>query len=132
VSLEQGIFDHLTADGAVVAVFGSEMYYDVARQAGPTPYVTWHRIDTVRAGTRHLGGPSPLVRTRIQFDVYGDTRLQTLDGSRVLRKSLDGFSGTMGGAAVGSVAVEDDSDFFDPTTDLKRRKFDAIIWHCEE
>ncbi len=132
MSLGQGLYDHLTADPAVTALIDKRFTPAPALQGGATPYAVYQMIDIVRDRTRSLDGPNPLVRARVQINVYAEMLIDAQPASTAIRKALDGYRGLLGTVTAGSIMVEDDRDFHDPVAELSGVGFDAIIWHIEE
>ena len=132
MSLGQGLYDHLTADPAVTALIGVRFTPAPALQGGATPYAVYQLIGIVRERTRALDGPNPLVRARVQIDVYADTLLAAQAAAAAIRRALDGYRGLLGTVKAGSIMVEDDRDLYDRPAELRRVSFDVIIWHEEE
>jgi hypothetical protein len=70
------------------------IYATRAEKNATTPYIVYRDISTVRFP--HIGAPSGMVRTRIQFDIYDPSPLTVLNAVEALRLMLDGYDKAMG------------------------------------
>ena len=115
-------------------VAGGRRYWVQAPQSLSTrPYVVMHRVGGSR--DMHLKGPSRLVFSRVQVDVYGESYSSTKTVARAVRDAVSGFSGTIGGVQIQRINVESERDLPDDDvgeiTELFRTSIDLMIFHDE-
>lgn len=128
MTLEEGLYDYLPAQGSFSAVAGSRIYPDKAPQDVTEPYVVYTRIST--DADRALSGPTGLESARIMFELYG-TKAQVISLRGVIKTLLDGFSGTMGTVSVDNCYQVDDSGTWEDGVKHYRSSLDFLITHRE-
>ena len=130
--IEEAITAHLTTTAGLAALIGTRVS-PLRLPENPTyPVVTYQRISAPRIQSHT--GPSGLAYPRFQFDCYATTYLRAKHVAEQVRLALDGYVGTMGGAAgvpVSSSLIQSDRDDYDPTTRIWRISLDFIIGHQE-
>lgn len=135
MSLESALYTYLTGLSAVTDVVGTRIYPAQVPQGAAFPYVAQYRVSTRRFP--HVGGPSGMVRARIQIDSFGVTLDSAQTVMDVLRDRLDGWrTTTMGGVYVQSVNMEDEANDFTPPQDggdpgVHRIRSDFIFLYSE-
>lgn len=99
-----------TLGTAVTDLVANRIYPGQAPQNATLPYVVFNRISAERFP--HLGGPSGLVRSRVQFDIYGSSQLESENVRDALRLWLDGYDKAMGASNldVRNVTLENEVD----------------------
>jgi hypothetical protein len=113
--IEDALAAWIEALPAAVAL-GAKVYpFASAPQAGPRPYVTYHRIRGGRI--RSLTGPSGVSHPRIQLDTWSRDYKQGKQLHQAIVEAIDGFSSYSGtlmtGRTVQVAIVEDEYDFQD-------------------
>ena len=152
MTLEQGLYAHLTAGTAPVGSALAEVYEAIGGLSGqmrvsyvqlPQGQAVWPALTIQRIGDGRRvwshGGPSGLVETRLQLDAWArDTDAMSGDGlvallTEALRRSLDGFVGQWGSVTIRKVMLDSERDDYDPDIEaqLWRRSQDYLVWHEE-
>lgn len=135
MSLETAIYSYLSGVTAVTDLVGTRIYPGQAPQGVALPYVIQFRVSTRRFP--HVGGPSGMVRTRIQIDVYAATLDSAQSVFDALRDNLDGWRATlMDDVYVQSVNLDDEANDFTPSQDgadpgVHRIRADFIFVYSE-
>ena len=129
MSIESGLYAHLTSDPDVSALVGDRIYPLLVPQDATLPAIAYQRISTGRDETHT--GPSGLSQARIQLTCIADSYDAAKAVADAVRSSLDGFSGTMGGINVGACFVTNDRDDWAASLDMPVVRLDVIIWHHE-
>lgn len=105
--------------------------YPMVLPQDPTfPALVYQRVSAVREESQ--SGPSGLAHPRIQFSCWGAEYPAAKRLSEALRKTLDGFNGTMNGRRVFRCKVENDIDDKEDLSNRHRVIVDVMIWHREE
>lgn len=115
--------------GLLASVAGGQRYWVRAPQKVKQPYVVMQKV----GGTPdyHMTGPSGLVSSRVQIDVYGDTFTLVTSISRQIKTILSGYAG----GAIQAIFVDSERSL--PAADagevnaLFRNTIDIIIHHGE-
>ncbi len=115
-------------------VAGGRRYWVRAPQSLSTrPYIVMHRVSGNR--DMHLKGPSRLVFSRVQVDIYDDSYGGAKTVARAVRDAVSGFAGTIGGVQIQRINVDSERDLpADDTgeiTELFRTSIDIMIFHDE-
>jgi hypothetical protein len=101
VTLRQGLYAHLKADEALVALVGRRIYPDEIPQGVPLPALVYSILsDLVQ---RNLDGPDGTREARAQVECWARTRSETVAVSRVVDARLEALNdgdGNMGGVTV--------------------------------
>lgn len=129
MSIESGLYTHLTNDPDVSALVGDRIYPLLVPQDASLPAIAYQRISTGREEAHT--GPSGLCSARIQLTCIADSYESAKSVADAVRKSLDGFSGTMGTFEVGACFVVNDRDDWASSFDVPVVRLDVIIWHKE-
>lgn len=128
------IFQRLLASVAVSTIVGDRVKPDTLDQKQTLPAIRYEMIASESFQTLQKSGH--LMRTRIQVDCYGATRLQANTVAAAVKNNLDGFSGILGSLQVFSCVLDNRFDSVDPpqsggATWRKRRTMDFVIVHTE-
>lgn len=128
---ELAVYTILKANSAVAALVGTRVYALKAPQPATAPYITYQRISGER--TRDTRGPTGRARARIQVDCYATGYAGANALANAVRKSLDGYRGTVASVRVWSIALESDLDFYEDGVDppLYRVTMDFFVTHDE-
>lgn len=108
-TLEEGLVAHLVADVNVDAVIGDRIYKEHLPQEPTYPMVVYSRATTQRQLT--LDGPTGLTTASITVDCIAETAASVASTSAVIKNSLDGLMGDLGGTTVQIVYYTDEADF---------------------
>ncbi|MFN7019879.1 MAG: DUF3168 domain-containing protein [Phycisphaerales bacterium] len=99
---EEAIRRELLLAAGVAALVDGRVHVAALPQKSPYPAVVIHLVSAPR--DHHMEGASGFVEARYQVNCHGGPAVaRALELSRTVRLALDGFSGTMGGAAGVSV-----------------------------
>ncbi len=132
-TIKKVLFDYLRLDSGVSAQVAERIFPQIAPTSTNFPYITIQRISD--PGINHMLAASALANPTFQFDVWGETSLQTEDASEALREALDGLQRTqLQDVYISGVRVENQSDSTERPTDgrqttIYRTRMDVIIWH---
>jgi len=129
MTLEEGLYDHLTNDAGVSALVGTRIYPLVVPQDVALPAIAYQRISGPRDHAHD--GPSGLGRARMQFTFVGTSYSQAKSVAEAVRASLDGFKGTMGTVTVGAVLLDNEHDSWATAFDKPVVRHDYMIWYQE-
>ena len=131
MSLERGgIFAHLAAQAAFVAIVADRVYPRRLPQEAALPAVVYRRIGpTVRELSQ--SGSDGLADARFQFDVWATDPDEADAIASELVAAFHGYRGQMGDTVVGASRVANDIDDDEPATGLYRRIVDVLIQHQE-
>lgn len=130
--MENALIQLLLGNPAVVAALGDRINWGRKPQdVRGYPYVT---LQVVTADPSYTTSGNVKLRShRVQFDVYGETYLSTLQAYRAIRDLLSGFKGVVGDVTFGGIFQDSERDL--PAADagdvtvLFRKSTDFIIWH---
>lgn len=123
--IETALYTYITADATVSGLISTRLYPLDLPQEPSAPAATYHRVSTVPLYTHE--GDGSLDQVRIQIDSYASSVLAAKTLATAIRTRLSGFSGDMSGTTVGSVFLDNEQDFGDPTTGLYRVSQDFLI-----
>ncbi len=98
----------MKADAAVAAIIHGRIHPATDPQQSPRPKITFQRISTSRRYAND--GPLNSPAARIQIDCWADTLLVAKTLSEKVRRSLDGFRGTLGEYEVQGIHIDGESD----------------------
>jgi len=101
-------------------------------QHATLPAITYNQISATRVHV--LAGPGGKARRRIQVDCWAATKTEAEALADTVRRSLDGFYGSMRDTVVGSTRIDNEQYFFEEeagVTGIERVSHDYIIAHLE-
>ena len=128
MSIEAGLFAHLSAAAGVTALVGTRIYPNFQAAADTAkPYVTMQRVG--QTPVNDLDGEDALQNPRVQIDCWGTTALSARAVADAVRAALVGQHAAMG--AVPRVSVRRLAEFstFDTVAQLHGVSTDYSIWH---
>lgn len=124
MTVPAALYEILSGDTAVAALVGTRIYPKKAPQGVARPYVVFHK--TTRRPSRTFTGYS-LSRGLWQIDAWADD-FDTADTlGDAIEDALDEFRGDAGGRTL-AITLDNDSDDYEPDTDLYRQSLDFVIW----
>ena len=94
--MQLGIVKLLRDDATVAGLVGARIYPSVKPQSGAFPCVVYSRVDGIR--DYHHKGPSGLVNSRLQIDIYATSYPLTKQVHGAIVAVLNGYSGTVAGS----------------------------------
>ncbi|MEW5921568.1 MAG: DUF3168 domain-containing protein [Bacillota bacterium] len=130
--IEEALYAYLSSHVGLTALVGSRIYPLVMPQGTTLPAVTFSKVSGPRVhAMQHDAG---LAYPRFQVSCWGSTYKQAKEVAAQVRAALQDFKGTMGGpggAEVSGVFLEDETDLYEPNTQIYHVALDFIIWHNE-
>lgn len=128
--IEPGIVALTLADAATAALIGTRIYPLLLPDDCPLPAVSYHLISTVDSYT--LDGPLSLVQVRLQIDCWGTSYADARAAAQVLKKLLNGYTGTLpNGVAVENIVRDGEQSGFDSGPRSYYVQTDWMIWFTE-
>jgi len=121
--MEEALIAFILADTGVQAAVGNRVYWVQRPQASEVPAIVLTRISGDR--DYHTQGPSGLVSSRVQADVYGKTYAAAKTAGRALIARLSGHKGGMFQGAF----VDGERDFYEGDQALHRVSIDFLLSH---
>ena len=132
--IENAIRGRLLDSTGVTALIGSSSSaraYHLRLPEGVTlPAVTYQRIS--RVGFPDYAGDTDLATRRIQVDSWAGTGESAASLGEEIRKSLDGFRGTVATVAIRGAFLVDEAQEYEVETGLHRLRQDFMVSHSEE
>ena len=115
-------------------VHGGRRYWVTVPQSQATrPYIVMHRVGGVR--DYHLKGPSSLVHSRVQVDIYDETYGGAKTVARDVVAAVSGFVGVINGVQIQLITVLNEGDKpandTGDITNLSCTPIDLMIHHDE-
>lgn len=81
-----------------------------------------------------MTGPSGLIKSRVQADIYGQSAGEAKLTARALISVLNGYSGTKNNITFQRISIDSVRDFNEVESAADRYLFrtsiDLLIWHC--
>lgn len=130
--IEEAIYSYLSTYAGLTALTSTRIYPGALPQKCTLPAIVYSRISTPRVHT--MGNDPGLASPKFQFDIWAETLLSALGVKAQLKKALQDYSGTMGGAGgvtVQAILLDDERQDYEPETKLHNIQMDFIIWHLE-
>lgn len=90
--LEAALFALLTSFSGVTALCGTRVFPLLLPTNATLPAITWHVVSSVPKSTF---GTSGMIRTRVQFDCWGNEYTDALALRIALISALNGYTGTL-------------------------------------
>ena len=109
-SPEKGLLDALVSATAVTSVVGTRIFPLLAPASSALPFVTWRRTGIER--TQTLGSPHGVPRVSVDYTVVAATYNQAREAADAMRRTLDGYGGTVDNTVVEQVSLENEVDDF--------------------
>lgn len=134
VTIEQAIYTLLSDDVTLSGLVGDRITPVIVPQGSAMPAVVYTEAAGIREST--LSGPVGLVRSRWQFNCWGESYEDVRAVSDAVRQVLDGYSGSDAGVTIQSIRTLDENDISATPAgkDVARRygkSLDLEIWFCE-
>lgn len=135
MQIEQAVHDELLATSAVTTLVGTNIHYLRAPQdtkGRSFPYIVILKVSAPR--TYSFDGLESVLPTRMQLSAFATTYKSAKDITIQIHAALGDFTATMGGGggvAVAGTFIENETDIFEPETELYHVATDLLIWHTE-
>lgn len=132
MQLEAAIYAHLMADGDVTALISTRLYPLTIPQDIALPAAAYQRVSGPRweAHTAPVGYAS----ARVQFTCQAESYSAAKGLKEEIRKSLEGYRGTMGGTGgvkVHGVFVRSELDGYGMTSSIYTVRLDMELMYIE-
>ena len=125
--LEAGIFALLSGMSGVTAICGTRIFPLLLPTDETLPAITWHIVSSVPRPTFLSSG---FVRTRIQFDCWGDVYADAANLRAALIGALNGYVGTLSnGLRVSNVDRVQSIDFYHRDAMQYRLAVEFVFYH---
>lgn len=125
MTIEVGLVAHLEADAAVAALVVARIYPVLLPQNVTYPAISYERVNTDRRYS--FDGPSIHIWPFFRIHCWSQSYLQAKSLGEAVRKSLNGFTGTMGTDSVINVEMQNENDLYEPDVDVHRVILDFVI-----
>ena len=127
-TIEKAIRSILIADTAVKAIT-NRCYPGKIPQNPEYPLIVYYKVTGNR--DHHLQGPSGLAHPRFQVEAWATTYDAAKALANAIREALDGYKGTVGAVAIGSILIESERDVYEDAVSCHRVIMDFFVWHSE-
>lgn len=132
---ENAIYAKLAADTDVTAIVGTSpvrVFHDMAREGMARPYVVLQRISTQHI--ENLQNSAGLALARTQVDCWADEKDDCDNLAEEVRKSLQGFAGTVNGIEIRVDGIDEERSLPEPPMagrdrPIYRWSFDVMVWY---
>lgn len=133
-SIEAALYSLMSNDATLTAIVSTRIYINLALQGAAVPHVTYQQLSGLRDEV--MIGPSGLVESRFQINIWGDTYTENRSIANAVRGLLDGYSGTVGTVEIEAIHMIDESDVpqFPAGKDVIKRygkRLDFTVWFKE-
>lgn len=134
MTLEEGLVAHLRADGTITALVGTapaRIFRAILPQNVQYPAISFQPLSDERFNT--LDGPNSMVKRRVQIDCWDDDVAGIEALSDVVRISLNGLQGDLGGFTIQHAWVDNRNSFDEVDGDRidRRISYDFIFSYNE-
>lgn len=109
-SPERVLLNALVSSTAVTSVVGTRIYPLLAPASSALPFVVWRRTGIERSQT--LGLPVGVPRVSVDYTVIATTYNQAREAADAMRRTLDGYGGSVENTVVEQVSLENEVDDF--------------------
>lgn len=129
MSLKTALATKLESISALITLVSTRIYSVAMPQDFTLPAVTFRMVadETERILTGH-GGKA---RTTFEITYYATTDTAAEAGGEIIRKAIDGYSGTIGGVKIQSVIMQTRKDEYDSENNIFGRVMEFKIGHIE-
>lgn len=126
--IHQAIYEASQACEGLTDLVGANVYHSEAPQDVIAPYVVFFIRDNKRH--RSHGGSSGIARTRLEFEIFGDTELSVANVIEQLSECFDNRPESISGITVDELFQDNDSQILrDEETRLYTGSSDFILWY---
>ena len=124
MTTESTIRTLVMSDTTVTANVGTRVYPNMMPPEATTPAITYFVV----AGAPHTDTHSDLhMMTRIQFNIYADTKAMCATLYAALVNLLHMYTGTVGGQDIVGITIDYNMSLYEPETKLYRHILDAKV-----
>ena len=132
MSIEPGLFGHLSSDGSVASLVGTRIY-PAGRipEAAQLPAITYRRVSTI--AQQGIGGLAGLSSVRVQITAWAEGDSGTASAKAIAASVIDslaGFRGTWDIVPISGINFDGMQDIDpDPDSEVVGVDMDFMIWH---
>lgn len=131
--MEEGLLDLLRGTAALTPLTGPRIYWGRRPQGRETlPAIVLTRLGGRRDS--NLGGPSGLVDSLVQADIYATRYREAKRAARAVRDAVNGYSGNRSGTFFQLIAIANERDSSATAAagePVFRISIDLTVWHDE-
>ena len=131
--VEASIYAYLNSKTSITDITTNIVIGHIAEDATEYPILTFQPISTVHDHTR--AGAAGVATTRMQFDCWSDSKLESIQLAEALRQVMHGYIGTMGTQHIAFCKLENEITLDEKPTAgenwLYRRSVDYMITYSE-
>lgn len=113
------------ADATISGLIGSRWHPSVLPENPTTPAVTYEVVSAPRMRSHTSSGP---VGYRYQLDGWAETAAEAEQLGEAIVARFERYSGAAGNATIDVSLVEDESDRYEESLGLYRRRVDVQVW----
>jgi hypothetical protein len=114
MTLDEGLFDHLTSHSGLAALIGTRLHPDYFSEDEELPAMAYSLEDDRSMPTQQ--GPSALRQATYRFDIWADTAAETVAVMKQMCAALDGCRGSFKGIPIVGVFFDGAGRTRDPDT----------------
>jgi len=133
-TIETVLFSLLN-DSDITDLVSDRIYPTILDQKASMPAITYQQVTGVRVHT--MNGAIGMCKSTFQVNCWASTYRETRQLSEVVRKTLDGYSGTVDSFQIYTVLLRNEGDMFDAVAendklDKYAKRLDFEIWFKED
>jgi hypothetical protein len=129
-TVEEGLVAQMLATGALTTLVATRIYWGLAAQDAPRPYLTFAQIAGVRQPA--MGVDTGIVQARYQITAWADTADSAKDTIAAVRGALERYRGTVDTIEVIDTFVENElGPLWDDVALAQSYVMDFLVWHRE-
>ena len=129
MSIKVALATKLESITALVALVSTRIYSVKLPQDFTLPAVCFRMIGDETART--LSGHGGKARTTFEISYCADSDTDAETGGEIIRKALDGFSGTVSTVRIQSISMTDRRDDYDYNLGVYKREMEFKVGHIE-
>lgn len=130
--IEEAIYSRLSTFSASSGVFSGRVY-DLLLPQNPTyPCCSYNRVSSQRFQSHDAA--VGMARSIFRINCWGSTYAHSTDGAEAVRKTWDGFFGTVASVQVSAALVGTQIDLFEEERNVRtyQTNVEVVFWHHED
>lgn len=127
--IDEALYTLVTGAAAVSAQIGTRMYAGIIPESAALPAVAYQRISAQRDMAHD--GPTGVAMPRYQFSIVASTYYQAVQIGDEIRKTLNGYTGTVGGVEILYIELLTDALDYGRLGENQQLRQDYYILHKE-
>jgi hypothetical protein len=124
MSVQTAVITILEANSTVTTLLGTRIYPGILPVAPTLPAMRFNKV----AGSGGTTTGPDLVMSRLQFDIYAYTSLESEAAAKAVYNALRRWSGTSDGLNISDITLDYMQTIFEPTTNVYRSIMDFKIY----